>query len=760
MGHLEERVVGDADARASGDRPLWSRLATSPFELGQNDYAAFVGQRRPHGLRLDRVGGPLAIQLGLIVALITVVGGGDAAERSVGLVVAGSAVALGTALVVWRRVLPLLCVDACLLLAGGLIVAAGLRGGELGVAVPALSVAVATALFAQRGRLLSFAFAGLLGLGYAVVLAATDPGPAPVTRWVIVMVAILSSGLFVHWIRWQALDVVDADLAARRRAEAAARELVDLTRVRSEFLARLSHDLRTPLDAILRSTSILQSGEPGPLTATQAEYLEDVRGAGLHLMDLVDEVLDPADADADAPRLVVAPVAIGEVIGDSVRLVRERATRGGVAIRTEVDPRLPIVLADARRIRQVLLNLVANAVRFTPPGGTIVVRGWSTGGRLSVSVSDTGVGIAPEDQQRMFDRFEQLGDATDGTGLGLSLARRFVEQHGGQISVDSDRGRGATFTVWLPVRPVSGPVAVPDPDPLRLPDTPLYSALVEPGSPANRALIARVGRWASLSATGLALVLTLITPGPWAMRAGTLGFAAAALLAMLLMRPYTDRVPVLGLDLIGLLGVLGITVIAFVSGSFSDLAPLGYCWLIMTAFAPWARGSGVFLVACVGVSYAVVLVLHPGPGSELARWLAVVGVLGLNGLTLRSLVQNLRVMLFAERRARLNAEAIEEELATTAAQKDELVGSMSHELRTPLHAVIGFSDVLARGVAGDLNERQRAYVDEVRAAGRRLLGIVDAVLTQAKRAHDGAAAHRPLPATVTSEAVRRPERVG
>jgi len=751
MGNQDEIVVGDAPlVRANGpgsaisdetdqpERPWWSRLAASPFDVGQHDYAAFVDHENPHDLLLDRLGGPLAIQLGLIVGLITLTGESSSTEMVVGLTVAATAIAIGIVLVVWTRTLPLWFIDVGLVAAAVMIVAAGIGGGELATAVPALSVAVATALFAQRPWRMSLAFAGLLGLGYAVVLASTDVGPAPVNRWIIVMVAMLSSGFFVHWVRSKVLEVVDADLAVRERAEAAARELASVSRERSEYLGRMSHELRTPLNAILGFTSILQSGRAGPLTERQGEYLEDVKGAGLHLVDLVDEVMDLARIEASSPRLVLGPVQIGAVVRECTRLMRERATRAGVTIASDIEPGLPIVLADARRVRQVLLNLTANAVRFTPAGGSITVRAWRSSSRLCVSVVDTGVGIAPEDQERMFVRFEQGGDREGGTGLGLALARRFVEQHGGRIVVASQPGHGAAFTFWLPVRTV-GEAGTADRDQTvgrpHEPESELYEALLEPGSGPNRKLIATVGRWVSLQAAALAALLALISPGPLAARAAIGAVAVAALLVMRGLPGYTERAPLIGVDLIGLVGVVGISTIAYVTGSFSELAALGYAWLFMTAFAPWARKTGTILVVSTGVAYAIVLALHAGPGSEVAQWLAIVGVLGLNGLTIRSLVQKLRAMVFAERQARLEAEAIEDELAAVAAHKDDFVGSMSHELRTPLHAIIGFSDVLAAGGAGELNADQREYVDEVRDAGRELLARVDHVLSLAKEAH-------------------------
>lgn len=729
-------MAAASGAGAPSTRSIWSRLVRSPFELGQHEFAAFAGAPNPHDLLIDRIGGPLAIQIGLLVGLIAVTGENDTSEVRVGLAVAGAAVLFGAVLIVWGRRLSLQVISTGPMFAAVLVLIAGWWGGELALASPVLCIVVTTPVFAQRPWRYSLTCAAAFGAAYALLLATVDLGPAPVSRWVITMTAVLSFGAFVQWLRRQVLEVVEADLAARQRAEGAAEELAAVGQARSEFLARMSHHLRTPLNAVVGFTTILQTGRAGPLNERQSDYLEDVKGAGLHLVDLVDELFDLARIEAGSPRLDLEPIHVRSVVDECLRIVRERASRSGVSLRASIDPDLHWVLADARRIRQVLLNLTANAVRFTPPGGAVLVRAWSTGGRVYLSVSDTGVGISPDDQARMFDRFEQVADPGGGTGIGLSLARRFVEQHGGEITVASRPGEGAEFRFWLPERPASPAEPEVDPgeehhDP-RTPEAELFSALIEPGSEANRALIATFGRWVSIQAAGIAAVLAVITPGPASMRLAIVAFSAAALIVMASLGTYTARASLPGIDRIHVFGLVGISGIALAAGSFSDLAALGYGWLIMTAFSPWARGSGRFEVGSVGVAYALVLALDAGPGSEVARWITVVGLLGITGLTVRSLVQKLRVMVFAERDARVKAESLEEELQRAASHKDDFVGSMSHELRTPLHAVIGFADVLIAGAAGPLTDEQRTHVLEIRHAGQQLLDLINDILALAR----------------------------
>jgi signal transduction histidine kinase len=155
--------------------------------------------------------------------------------------------------------------------------------------------------------------------------------------------------------------------------------------------------------------------------------------------------------------LELAPFHLPSALQSALTLLRERATRHGIALGLEVDARLEEFVADERKVRQVVLNLLSNAVKFTPEGGRVDVRALVEDGVVRISVSDTGVGIAPEDQAKIFEAFNQVGTDDvrkhEGTGLGLTLTRRFVELHGGEISVESAVGEGSTFSFTLPVRP-------------------------------------------------------------------------------------------------------------------------------------------------------------------------------------------------------------------------------------------------------------------------------------------------------------------
>jgi signal transduction histidine kinase len=242
-----------------------------------------------------------------------------------------------------------------------------------------------------------------------------------------------------------------------RELEAKSQELETATRHKSEFLANMSHELRTPLNAIIGFSEVLGERMFGELNDKQAEYVQDILSSGRHLLSLINDILDLSKVEAGRMELELSRFDLPAAISSAVILVRERATRHGLALEASVDDRLGSFVGDERKIRQVLLNLLSNAVKFTPEGGRIAVRAVPADGAVEVSVSDTGIGIAPEDQEAIFQEFRQVGTdyarKREGTGLGLALARRFVDLHGGRIWVKSRPGEGSTFTLTLPVRP-------------------------------------------------------------------------------------------------------------------------------------------------------------------------------------------------------------------------------------------------------------------------------------------------------------------
>jgi signal transduction histidine kinase len=240
-----------------------------------------------------------------------------------------------------------------------------------------------------------------------------------------------------------------------RELEQKSRELEVASQHKSEFLANMSHELRTPLNAIIGFSEVLTDRMFGELNEKQDEYLKDIYTSGTHLLSLINDILDLSKIEAGRMELELEDFHLPTALDNALILVRERAGRRSITLQTGVDERLGEIRADERKIRQVVLNLLSNAIKFTPEGGQIEVRAVPVDGSVEVSVSDTGVGIAPEDQEAVFEEFRQVGAAekkAEGTGLGLTLCRKFVELHGGRIWVKSRVGVGSTFTFTIPVR--------------------------------------------------------------------------------------------------------------------------------------------------------------------------------------------------------------------------------------------------------------------------------------------------------------------
>ena len=234
------------------------------------------------------------------------------------------------------------------------------------------------------------------------------------------------------------------------------RQLEAASRHKSEFLANMSHELRTPLNAILGFSEMLAARYFGALNEKQDEYVRDIHDSGKHLLSLINDILDLSKIEAGRMELELSEFDLPAALHNALILVKERAQRHGVALDLEIAPGLGTLCADERKFKQIMLNLLSNAVKFTPDGGSVSVAATLNDSMLEVSVADTGSGIAPEDQNAVFDEFKQVGPRSagkmEGTGLGLSLAKRFVELHGGAIRLASAVGQGSTFSFTLPIR--------------------------------------------------------------------------------------------------------------------------------------------------------------------------------------------------------------------------------------------------------------------------------------------------------------------
>jgi signal transduction histidine kinase len=248
-----------------------------------------------------------------------------------------------------------------------------------------------------------------------------------------------------------------------------AKELAEAaSRAKSEFLANMSHELRTPLNHIIGFTELIAGKECGPINAVQEEYLNDVLRAGRHLLSLINDILDLSKVEAGKMDLDAAEVPIKTLLENSLSMVREKAIKHGIHLSLNIESAPDSLMADERKLKQVMYNLLSNAVKFTPDGGRIEVGSVIRNGNgrpsglagdkdLVVWVKDTGIGIKPQDLERLFAPFEQVESSLSrkfqGTGLGLALTKKMVELHGGRIQARSEgKDKGSVFEFTLPIR--------------------------------------------------------------------------------------------------------------------------------------------------------------------------------------------------------------------------------------------------------------------------------------------------------------------
>ena len=247
-----------------------------------------------------------------------------------------------------------------------------------------------------------------------------------------------------------------------RRLRSARDEAERANRAKSEFLANMSHELRTPLNAIIGFSEMLESGYGGALSERQASYTKDIHDSGQHLLQIINNVLDMSKVEAGQYQLYEAAVDLRDVARASIAILSGRAREQGLSLELAIDPALPCVMADERTLRQVLLNLLSNAVKFTPHGGRVTVTGSvRPNGDLALHVQDTGIGIAAEALDLVMEPFRQANGSFsreyEGTGLGLTISKNFVELHGGKLAIESEVGAGTTVSVILPAFRVMHP---------------------------------------------------------------------------------------------------------------------------------------------------------------------------------------------------------------------------------------------------------------------------------------------------------------
>ena len=354
---------------------------------------------------------------------------------------------------------------------------AGAVSGALAEGVVLALATLAVAALAQLSGLAQPAPGGVFGLGLAAVGLATTGGAAAAAF------ALARRNQGAEAAPAPAAEAVDLETAlasARARAEELARALaaaeaaradaVANAQAKSRFLANMSHELRTPLNAIIGFSDIMRTRMFGELPGRYGEYAELIHESGRHLLELINDILDVSKIEAERYRLTREVFDAREAVNAALRLVRLQADEAGVQLRGLLPPAPLVVDADRRALKQIVLNLVANALKFTPRDGSVTVTAERAGGVFELVVADTGVGIAKADLERLGRPYEQAGDAAQqaqGTGLGLSLVKAFARLHGGEMTIESELGEGAAVTVRLPVL-----AAEDDPHPAAPPPAP------------------------------------------------------------------------------------------------------------------------------------------------------------------------------------------------------------------------------------------------------------------------------------------------
>ena len=283
--------------------------------------------------------------------------------------------------------------------------------------------------------------------------------------------------------------------ASSEEIEIKNQRLQESSRMKSEFLANMSHELRTPLNAIIGFSEVLKDGLSGELNADQKEFVNDIFASGNHLLALINDILDLSKVEAGKMTLELEALEVEPLVQASLLVVKEKAMAHRLKLSAEVAPGLGEILADERKLKQIIYNLLSNAVKFTPDGGSVrltarrvaraAVSGDGLASDLELAVSDTGIGISAADQRRLFQPFMQIDSSLarrhEGTGLGLAMVKRLAELHGGTVTLHSTPGQGSTFTVLLPWRKQTDQVAPASTSPAPT------GATLRPAAPAGAA---------------------------------------------------------------------------------------------------------------------------------------------------------------------------------------------------------------------------------------------------------------------------------
>jgi signal transduction histidine kinase len=679
---------------------------------------------------LSGLGGRAAIVVGSLLIALVAVDGASKPGTALVLAIGAGATLFGILMLRKPRAVPVLAMDAVLVSAAGAMVLLADLKSYVVPALPGIYLVMGTIVLAVRGWQVALTHGVLLSASYAGVLVVSQSDKYAPARWIIMVSCIVGAGLFVRWLVASVTALAAAERGARDLAVRARTDLERVAAAKTAFLSHMSHELRTPLNVVLGFADLLAERNAGPLNEQQERYLDDVRASARHLVDLVDEVFDLTRADTGGVHLTPSVVDLSGVLGEAVSLVRAQLTDRQVTATLAVPQNLPTVEADRLKIRQVAVNLLVNAAKFTPPGGHIVLSAKTTDNGVAVHVKDTGVGISPTDLERIFEEYGQSAGTSEGTGLGLPLARRLVELHGGTLELTDTSPAGSTFTFTLPLTQDAA-LLEPSSAALRPAESDRFAAFGEPGSPANRRLLSQIGCVFAINGSVITLIVALFWPP--ARKEGLIALAGSIVTGIVAALAYrrVGRRPMQHVDPYLWAVTAMTTAITYVGGPYAAVLPLTYGFVTIIGFTFLPRRRAYLHLVGIAACYGTILLIRMPPDG-LERWFSILALLAFNGGIVSWMNRQLRALAVAEHAAHFAAEEVCLELAATSRHKSAFVANMSHELRTPLNSVIGFADLLEAGAVGPLNGRQCDYLLEIGSAARHLLSIINDVLDMAK----------------------------
>ena len=507
----------------------------------------------------------------------------------------------------------------------------------------------------------------------------------------------------------EAIYVTARDTTERKNAEKKilqAKMMAEASnRLKSEFLANMSHELRTPLNAVIGFSDILIGENFGELNHKQEKYVKNISISGRHLLEIINSILDLSKIEAGKIELQYEEFSISDVIIEVNNILSTIAEKKTIKLNTIIDKEIKTIIADKGKLKQILYNLISNAVKFTPHGGVVNVEAYYAGDIVQIDVMDTGIGIPEEEQKILFHPFVQLDSSASreysGTGLGLTIVDRLVKLHKGNIWIKSEVGKGSTFTFTIPVKEnPRSEKSIRKPD--QIPDE---KAIIEEDTRSEDENILKKIAYENAQEnnfrTSCNLYTNIVEKGD-----------DAIILVQDGIVKYANR---------KMAEFSGCKKNEIVETPFLKYVPTQYKKSVLKKYNKIIKGSGV----CRPIKNELELLSKYGFSIPVEMSFSCIEYEGREAVII--IIKDLTERRSAEKTLK---EKIEAETANRS--KSEFLANMSHELRTPLNSIIGFSDVLLSENFGILNNKQFKYLNNISTSGKHLLDIINSILDLSK----------------------------